>query len=108
MAKKLVLNLEILAGKANVKRVLIAKHWEEEIIDHILKVMVSSPIEKEECVERRAPTTHQVSKAFGVPKAFKIPRNCHRFQDPKMLQTTNELTVRKLLVYLTGPTSNLP
>ena len=66
MAKKLVLNLKILAGKANVKRVLIAKHWEEEIIDHILKVMVCSPIEKEECVERRAPTTHQVSKAFVV------------------------------------------
>ena len=70
-------NVKILAGKANVKRVLIAKHWEEEIIDHILKVMVCSPIEKEECVERRAPMTHQVSKAFGVPKSFKIPRNCH-------------------------------
>ena len=77
MAKKLVLNLEILTRKANFKRILDAKHWEEETVDHILQSDGEFTHRKEECVERRAPTAHQVSKALGVPKAFKIPRNRH-------------------------------
>ena len=108
MAKKLVLNLEILTRKGNVERALITKYWEEEIINNILQSDGELTHRKEKGVERRAPMVHQVSKALGVPKTFKIPRNHHRFQDPSTFQTTDELIVRKLLIYLTRPTHNLP
>ena len=56
--EKLVFNLEILAGKAEVKGILITKHWDEEIINHILQSDGKLTHRKEECVERRTPIAH--------------------------------------------------
>ena len=77
MIEKLVFNFEILTGKVDLKGILITKHWEEEIINHILQSDNELTHKKEECVEKRTPTAHQVSKALGVLKTFKIPRNCY-------------------------------
>lgn len=79
MTEKLVFNLKILARKADVKGILIMKHWEEEIINHILQSDGELTHRREEWVERRAPMAHQVSKTFSVPKTFKIPRNHYWF-----------------------------
>ena len=68
--KNFVFNFKILAGKANIERILITKHREEEVIDHILQSDSKLTIGKEEGVKRRAPTTHQVFKALGISKTF--------------------------------------
>ena len=36
-------------------------------------VMVSLSTEKKECMKRRRPTTHQMSQAFSIFKAFQVP-----------------------------------
>ena len=77
MTKKLVFNFEILARKADIKWILVTKHWEEEIINHVLQSDGKLANRKEECLERRALVAHLVSKALGVPKTFEIPRNCY-------------------------------
>ena len=107
VTEMLVFNLEILAGKIDVKGILITKHWKEEIINNILQSDGELTHRKEECVERRTPMAHQVSKALDVPKTFKIPRNRYWFQDPNVLQTTYKLTIRTLPIHPTGPMSNL-
>ena len=75
VTEKLVFNLEILARKADVKWILIIKHWEEKIINHILQSDGELTNKKEESVERRTPAAHQVFKALVVLKTFKIPRD---------------------------------
>lgn len=77
MLDESLLNLEILSGELNVEGVLITKHKEKEIIDHIHQGNDEFTNGKEECMERRRPTAHQMPQAFGVPKAFKNLGNCH-------------------------------
>ena len=59
-------------------------------------------------MKRRAPTAYQVSKALGVSKTFKVPRNFHYFQDPSVLQTTKKFPIKKFSVHPNGPTGDLP
>ena len=77
VTEKVVFNLEILIGKVDIKRILVTKHWKDEIINHILESDGELTNKKEECVERMTPMAHQVSKDLGVLKTFKIPRNCY-------------------------------
>ena len=56
----------------------------------------------------RAPMAYQVSEAFGVSKTFKVPRNCHCFQDSNALQTTNKFPIGKFPIHPNEPTSDLP
>ena len=91
----------------DIERILITKHREEKVIGHILQNDNKLTNRKEEGVKKSALTTHQVSKALGIPKTFKIPRNRYWFQHPSAFQTTEKVTIRKL-VHPTGPTSNLP
>ena len=51
---------------------------------------------------------YQVSEALGVSKIFKVPRNCHYFQDSGALQTTNKFPVKKFPVHPNGPIGDLP
>lgn len=108
MTEKLVFNLEILARKADVKWILIIKHWEEKIINHILQSDGELTNRKEESVERRTPAVYQVFKAFGIPKTFEIPKDHYWFQDPGVFQATEKFTIRKLSVHPIRPTSNFP
>ena len=75
MTKKFVFHLEILARKADIKRILITKHWEKKIVDHILQNDGELTNREEECVEGRTLVAHQVSKTLTVPKTFKVPGN---------------------------------
>ena len=92
----------------NVKRILISKHREEEVIDHILQGDGKLTNRKEEGMKGRAPMVYQVSKALGVSKTFKIPGNCHCFQDSDTLQTTNKFPIEKFPVHLDRPTGDFP
>ena len=92
----------------DIERILITKHREEKVIGHILQNDNKLTNRKEEGVKKSALTTHQVSKALGVSKTFKVPRNYYQFQDPCVLQTTDEFTIGKLPVHPNGPTSDLP
>ena len=108
MVEKLVFNLEILPGKADMKGILITKHWEEKIINHILQSDGELTNRKEESMERRTPAAYQVFKAFGIPKTFEIPKDHYWFQDPDVFQAIEKFTIRKLSVHPIGPTSNFP
>ena len=77
VAEQFVIHFEILIGKTDIERILISKHREEEVIDHILQRDSKLTNRKEEGVKRMAPTAYQVSKALGVFKTFKVPGNCH-------------------------------
>ena len=79
----------------------------QKIINHILQSDGELTNKKEEIVERRTPVAHQVSKALGVSKTFKIPGDSHWFQDPSALQEIDKFTIKKLSVHPIGPTSNL-
>ena len=69
----------------NVKRILISKYWEEEVIDYILQGDGKLTNRKEEGMKERALMAYQVSKALGISKTFKVPRNYHCFQDSDTL-----------------------
>ena len=61
MIEKLVFNFEILTGKVDLKGILITKHWEEEIINHILQSNGELTDGKEERMKRVRPMAHQMS-----------------------------------------------
>ena len=92
----------------DIERILITEHREEKIIGHILQNDNKLTNRKEEGVKKSALMTHQVSKALGVSKTFKVPGNYYQFQDPCALQTTDKFTIGKLAVHPNGPTSDLP
>ena len=83
MTKKLVLNLEILIRKVDIKGIFVTKHWKEEIINHILQSDGELTNKKEEYVERGTPMAFQVSKAFGILEPSRFLEiatqtlNCH-------------------------------
>ena len=79
VAEQFVIHFEILIGKTDIERILISKHREEEVIDHILQRDSKLTNGKEKGVKRRALTMHLVSKALEVSKTFKVPENCYRF-----------------------------
>ena len=92
----------------DIERILITKHREEKVIGYILQNDNKLTNRKEEGVKKSALTMHQVSKALGVSKTFKVPGNYYQFQDPCALQTTDKFTIGKLAVHPNGPTSDLP
>ena len=63
----------------DIERILITKHREEKIIGHILQNDNKLTNRKEEGVKKSALTMHQVSKALGVSKTFKVPGNYYYF-----------------------------
>ena len=72
------------------------------------KVIVSSPIEKKN-VWREGHQQHtKCLRPLASLKTFKVLGNCHYFQDPDALQTTNKFPIRKFLVHLNRPTNDLP
>lgn len=59
--------------------ILISKHREEEVIDHVLQGERKLTNRKEEGMKGRAPMAYQVPEALGVFKTFKVLANYHCF-----------------------------
>lgn len=104
MTEKLILNLEILTTKADIKGIFTAKHWEEKVINHIFQSNGELTDEKEERVKRGAPTAHQMSKAFNVPEPLRFLEITTDFKIPACYkQLTNSLSESSLSTQLHQP-----
>ena len=75
MTEKFVFHSEILARKADIKRILITNYWEKKIVDHILQSDGELTNREEECVEGGTLVAHQVSKTLSILKTLKVPRD---------------------------------
>ena len=77
MLEESLLKLEILSRKLDIERILITKHREEEIINHIFQSNGELTNRKENRMQRERLTAHQMYKTLGIPKAFQVLGNRH-------------------------------
>ena len=77
MLEESLLKLEILSGELDVERILITKHREEEIINHIFQSNGELTNKNENRMQRGRLTAHQMSKTLGTPEAFQVIGNRH-------------------------------
>ena len=95
--------MEVLIKKADVKRDLISKHWEEEVIHHILQGNHELTNREKECMKRGALTAYQVLETLSVSKTPKVPGNRHCLQNTGAIQTAYKLFIRKFPILLGAP-----